>query len=87
MIWVPMFLCLFVHIVFVGCKPFFFFFCIFFCLSAYWGFWFQLFVDGFTVLLSNGLLVWLHTFFYIVVVPIVLLCMTYSCRKDWLFRI
>jgi hypothetical protein len=54
MIWVPMFLCLFVYVVFVGCKSFFFFFfCIIFCLSAYWGFCFQLFVDGLIVLLLD----------------------------------
>ena len=68
-------------------QTFFFFFCIFFCLFAYWGFWFQLFVDVFIVLLLYGLLVWLHTFFYIAVVPIVLLCMTYSCRMGCLFKI
>jgi hypothetical protein len=32
----------------------FFFFCIIFCLSAYWGFCFQLFVDGLIVLLLDG---------------------------------
>ena len=89
MIWVPLFLCLFVYMVFVWLQTFFFFLGIFFCLSADWGFWFQLFVDGFgfIVLLSDGLLVWLHTFFYIAVVLIVLLCMTCSCRMSYLFRI